>query len=220
MGNLYVAKLEKHGYMVFTSHLDLIRLFKNAFKIAGIKLVFSYGFSPHPKMSFAQPLSLGYSSSYEVLEFETKEGPEPDEIKEKMNRVLPEGVRILSVSRGYEEKSLASRVKAATYEITIPAGESHLNEGDKLCQRFLQAEKIIAEKKQKKTGAKGEIDIKKMIRSFTAETVDDNSVIYANLDTGSLSNLSPELLISAFISFAGIKATREEIDVERTGLFF
>ena len=55
----YVIKFSKEGNIRYISHLDLLRLFKRSFKRVGIKLQYSQGFNPHPKMSFAQPLSLG-----------------------------------------------------------------------------------------------------------------------------------------------------------------
>ena len=54
----YAIKFSKQGFICYTSHLDLLRLFKRAFKKAGIKLAYSQGFNPHPKMGFAQPLVL------------------------------------------------------------------------------------------------------------------------------------------------------------------
>ena len=67
----YVVKFYKEGVLRYISHLDLLRLFKRSFKRVDIKLQYSQGFNPHPKMSFAQPLSLGYDSRGEYLEIET-----------------------------------------------------------------------------------------------------------------------------------------------------
>ena len=67
--NRYVIKFEKDGYVKYTSHLDILRIFKRSFKKTGLALKYSQGFNPHPKMGFAQPLSLGYSSKCELIEF-------------------------------------------------------------------------------------------------------------------------------------------------------
>ena len=71
MSTRYVLKFTKSGYVKYISHLDLLRLFKRAFKKTGLTLKYSQGFNPHPKMGFAQPLSLGYSSICELIEYET-----------------------------------------------------------------------------------------------------------------------------------------------------
>ena len=92
MTNRYVIKFSKTGYIKYTSHLDLMRSFKRTFKMAKLGLRYSQGFNPHPKMSFAQPLSLGYSSRYELIEFETNEHLKPVEILDRIDGKLPEGI--------------------------------------------------------------------------------------------------------------------------------
>ena len=67
----YVIRFQKTGVICYTSHLDIMKVFKRSFKRAGIRLAYSQGFNPHPKMGFAQPLSLGYESLDEYIEFET-----------------------------------------------------------------------------------------------------------------------------------------------------
>ena len=213
-------EIKKDGYIKYISHLDMVKLFKNAFKKAGIRLAYSQGFNPHPKMGFAQPLSLGYSSVCEILEFEMKDDMEPAQILEKMSNIMPGGIELLSCKRFMGGKSFAARTFAASYEITIPAPPGFERQIDELCEEFLKQEKIIVLKRQKKTGNQKEIDIKSMIRSLSGTASLEKVVLNVKLDSGSHSNLSPELLISSFISFAGVEASREEIDVKRTELFF
>jgi len=43
----------------FISHLDIIRLWLRAMRRAGIPLEYTEGFSPHPRISLAVPLSVG-----------------------------------------------------------------------------------------------------------------------------------------------------------------
>ena len=87
MANRYVIKFSKMGYVKYTSHLDLLRTFKRAFKKTQLGLRYSQGFNPHPKMGFAQPLSLGYASRCELIEFELSE---PCETAEILRRMKPE----------------------------------------------------------------------------------------------------------------------------------
>ena len=67
--NRYVITFSKMGTICYISHLDLMRMFRRTFKKAGIRLAYSQGFNPHPKMGFAQPLSLGYWGLREMMEF-------------------------------------------------------------------------------------------------------------------------------------------------------
>ena len=88
MARLYL-RFAKRGYIRYTSHLDLLRLFKRAFKRTGVPLAYSQGYNPHPKMSFAQPLSLGYTAEQEFLEFYTYEDMPAEELLARMAPALP-----------------------------------------------------------------------------------------------------------------------------------
>ena len=248
MRNQYIIELKKDGYMKYISHLDMIKLFKNSFKKAGIKLAYSQGFNPHPKMGFAQPLSLGYSSTCELLEFETKESLQTHEILELLQGNIPKGIEIFGCKNFTNKRSFAARSYAATYEITIPIEASFVQKNNiqnqslnEICEDFMKQDKIVALKRQKKTGKSVAVDIKGMIRSIAAiltEDPQDNTihissekqsqafersksiVLTVTLDSGSNSNLSPELLLAAFTAFANIDVDREDVEVKRTGLFF
>ena len=98
--NRYIIKFSKEGVICYISHLDTLRLFKRAFKREGICLSYSKGFNPHPKMGFAQPLPLGYSSVSEYLEFETDIPYQPQELAKALRRQIPEGIRIFSCEKG------------------------------------------------------------------------------------------------------------------------
>jgi len=217
--NKYIMKITKAGYMKYISHLDMVRLFRNAFKKAGIKISYSQGFNPHPKISFALPLSLGYSSTCEILEFETNEKNDPGEMLNIMNTIMPEGIKITECAESEEAKSFAAKVAAASYEISIPADAGSGADVAGLCERFLSQKSIPALKKQKATGAVKEIDIKNMIQTMSGAGTGDKITLYVKMDSGGASNLSPELLISSFLSFSGLNAQRDMIDVKRVGLY-
>ena len=59
----------KTGRAKYISHLDLMRTFQRAFTRAGIEIKHTQGFHKHPFVSIALPLSVGYSSQCEILEF-------------------------------------------------------------------------------------------------------------------------------------------------------
>ena len=90
----YILKFSKEGNVCYISHLDLMRLFYRAIKRSGIRLGYSKGFNPHPKISFAQPLSLGYIGLNELMEMETEEEYEADIIRQQLAELMPEGLKI------------------------------------------------------------------------------------------------------------------------------
>ena len=95
------ALFEKTGNAVYISHLDLMRLFQRAFKRAGLKLTHTQGYNPRPSVSIALPLSVGVESHCELLDFDLEgEMISCEEILERLNAALVEGVRVLSVYPG------------------------------------------------------------------------------------------------------------------------
>ena len=220
MTNRYAIKFSKDGYVKYTSHLDLLRMFKRAFKKTGLGLKYSQGYNPHPKMGFAQPLSLGYSSRCELIEFETEMPHTTGEIMEKMRGEMPDGIKLLSCFELDEKiKSLASDAEAAEYKIWIPT--EHTEEVLKsFLATYLNKKEITALKRQKKTKKMEPVNIRHMIRELEISKVGEFAMIKALLDCGSKSNCSPELVISSFCSHCDIDTPRYEMEVERINLIF
>ena len=217
----YMIKFSKEGAIRYISHLDLLRLFKRSFKRVGIKLQYSQGFNPHPKMSFAQPLSLGYTSIGEYLEFETADSYPPHEILEKINSVMPEGIEVLTCSElTGNGKTLAALTEYADYEIIIP-GQAPLAENwnDRI-KKYMEQDQILVQKHQKKSGKEIEINIKPMISELDVMVDNNNITITSKLAAGSTANLSPEILIESFCDFVGLSYDRSEISVKRKEIYF
>lgn len=217
--NRYVIGFNKTGFIKYTSHLDMLRFFKRALKKADIKLEYSQGFNPHPKMGFAQPLSLGYTSRCELLEIETKEIYKPDDIKNRLSELMTEGIEITFVKEfNRDVKSIAANVTGAKYLVYFPVRADSKNYKE-VTAAYLAQEKIIALKKQKKTKKLIETDIRSKIRTIDV-VKSDELILIMNLDCGSNSNVSPELVISTFMEFADIHVKRYDIEVERLSLEF
>ncbi|MEA4921766.1 MAG: TIGR03936 family radical SAM-associated protein [Eubacteriaceae bacterium] len=211
----YILKFCKEGYMKYTSHLDMMRLFMRTFKRTGLDLQYSQGFNPHPKLGFAQPLSLGYTSIGELMDFDTKEDHEPAEIMEKLNEIMPEGITVTECRRGKDgEKSAAARCTAAEYIIAVPI-EGTINPKVADTDDFLGQETITVKKKKKKSREFKDVDIKGMIRELSVYVADDKIFLSTTLDAGSGSNLSPELLLQGFMAWADLPLHRENVEILR-----
>jgi radical SAM family uncharacterized protein/radical SAM-linked protein len=78
----------------FLGHLELVRVFLRAFKRAGIRLVYSKGYHPMPKISFVAALPIGVESLVETMDIETLVTLDPSGLLKKVNRELPEGISI------------------------------------------------------------------------------------------------------------------------------
>ena len=220
----YVIRFQKTGVICYTSHLDIMKVFKRSFKRAGIRLAYSQGFNPHPKMGFAQPLSLGYESLDEYIEFETADEYQPAEILEKMRALMPEGLGLLSIEEARHPKTLAANTISADYTIEIPIADEEKDrlssDPRTLWQDYMGQNEILAWKKQKKKKEPVQVDIRPKIRELVFYPVEGGLRIEATLDSGSDSNLSPELVITTVLERFGLRTPRSEVRVTRTKIHF
>lgn len=186
------ALFEKTGRAVWISHLDLMRLFQRAFKRAGLPLTHTQGFSPRPAVSIALPLSVGIESHCELLDFElTGETLSGQEIMERLNGALVEGVRVLAVyDDGAKLKNLALLRCALTLEYDSPVPGTAAQRVAELFQR----EEVIVTKKGKNGPV--EQNIIPMIRSLTVET-GENRILLEGLVCCQNPTLNPMQLSAA-----------------------
>lgn len=179
--NNYYLTYERTEKTKYVSHLDFVRMFGRAMRRAHLPIAFSEGFNPHPLLGFALPLSVGYTSECEILEITLTEPLPLKEIMVKLNEVLPQGVKITSVSEG------KSRMKALDYALYIVRAENI----PESVEEFLSKESILIEKKTK-SGIK-ETDIRPDIKSIDVLQGRMEMVLRA----GSRANLKPEVVINA-----------------------
>ena len=111
----------KTGALIYIGNLDLYTLWERAARRAGLPLSYSKGFHPQPKIHFAAPLPLGYSSCCEVLDMRLNEDMEGDELCKRLNAALPADIRVLE-AREIEDKAPAvqTQVLSADYEVAVP----------------------------------------------------------------------------------------------------
>lgn len=64
------VRYDKRGKVRFLSHRDLARVWERSLRRAGIKVAYSEGFSPRPRLSFGLALSTGYESLGEYLDID------------------------------------------------------------------------------------------------------------------------------------------------------
>lgn len=101
-------RFEKTGRAVYISHLDLMHTMQRVFLRAGVPLKYSEGFNPHPLISILLPLSVGCGSVCELMDFRLKENTELATLPDKLNRAMPEGIRVTEV---YEEGRKSRELK-------------------------------------------------------------------------------------------------------------
>ncbi|MDD6728667.1 MAG: TIGR03936 family radical SAM-associated protein, partial [Eubacteriales bacterium] len=98
-------RFSKTGRLKYISHLDINRAMSRALCRAKIPLWYTEGFNPHPYMSFSLPLSLGVESLCESVDLRITGDISNKEIKDRLNFVLPVGLRIVDVYDNFRDCS-------------------------------------------------------------------------------------------------------------------
>lgn len=104
----------------FISHLDLMRLWERALRRSNLSLVYSEGFSPHPRISMAAPLPVGVTSEDELMDVFLSNWISPNSFMDQVGNQLPDNVTMVEVwPVGLNEPSLQSRVRFAEYKVAV-----------------------------------------------------------------------------------------------------
>ncbi|MDR3038633.1 MAG: TIGR03936 family radical SAM-associated protein, partial [Candidatus Adiutrix sp.] len=90
-----LVNFKKEGRAAFLGHLELVEIFKRAFRRAGLELAFSEGFHPQPRLSFLTALPLGVSSLDEYVKVEPARPLTGEELAAGLAETLPKDVTIL-----------------------------------------------------------------------------------------------------------------------------
>jgi radical SAM-linked protein len=210
------VKFSKQGSMKFIGHLDVMRYFQKAIRRAEIPIRFTEGFSPHMVMSFASPLGVGLTSDGEYMDIEVLEAIPSKEAVDRLNRVMVEGMTVLSYRQIPDGKAsnAMSLVAYADYTVDFREGKEFPGHWQDQLDAFDAQKSILIVKKTKKS--EKEVDIKPMIQSM--RLLEDGK-IFLRLSSGSASNLKPELVMEAFASFLGTELAPFALLVNRVELY-
>ena len=189
-------RFAKDGRLKYISHLDIMRAMGRAFKRANIPLWYTEGFNPHPYMNFSLPLSFGVESLCESVDIRLIQDISNDEIKSRMNKVLPYELRIIDV---YDEFRDQSEIVYSDYVFKLQFADNE--KALELINNVLSADEIIALKKGKKGKKKvyKETNIKSYIDKYSISIRNDIIVLNIRLLAGTERNLNPSLLFDTII---------------------
>jgi radical SAM-linked protein len=91
------VKYAKRGRARFTSHRDFGRAFERALRRAAVPMAYSSGFSPHPRISYANAAPTGAASEAEYLEIGLAAACDPAAVQAALDAALPPGLDIVEV---------------------------------------------------------------------------------------------------------------------------
>ena len=135
-------KFSRGEELKFLSHLDLMRLWERVFRRAGIPLVYSEGFTPHPQIALASPLLVGVTSEAELMDVSLSRWVSPQSFIAQVEKQLPSGIRLLEARPvGATVPSLQSQVKFVEYRVEVEAQEER-RDVEKAVQNLLSLKEL------------------------------------------------------------------------------
>lgn len=204
------AVFEKSGRAKYISHLDLNRCMLRIFRRSKLPVWYTEGFNPHPYYSFALALSLGFESSCEIMDFNiTDDNMSFDEIKNRLNAVMPEGMRIVSVAEQVKKITAITKAEYNFSLVSDNAGQIY----DEV-QKLINRPEILIEKRTKK-GVKT-VDIKPDMEIISCELADGSVNMTMRLPAGTQTNYNPTLFVEALKKSCELPFYAEKI--RRTGI--
>ncbi|MEV7424321.1 MULTISPECIES: TIGR03936 family radical SAM-associated protein [unclassified Streptomyces] len=136
----------KRGRLRFTSHRDFQRAFERALRRAEVPMAYSAGFTPHPKVSYANAAPTGTGSEAEFLEIALVEARDPDKLRELLDESLPTGLDIIDAVEA-RTSGLADRLTASVWELRLE-GVTEAAAGHAV-SAFLAAESVEVQRRGK-----------------------------------------------------------------------
>ncbi len=199
----YRIKLTKTGILKYFSHLDWQNTFLKALARTDLDAVYSLGFNPMMKVSMGIALPLFAESESELVDVELFNNISPEEFKLKLEKVLPEQSKIISIVK-IEKSAPAIDVTAQWAEYKIDIFNKSLYDFETLrynTDKVLSSKEIFVEKKNKK-GLTKKTDIKPSIKSYRFE--DESMFIVLKTGQSAINNKDGTVQ-------AGIPALRADV---------
>ncbi|MFD3497579.1 TIGR03936 family radical SAM-associated protein [Streptomyces sp. NPDC058676] len=136
----------KRGRLRFTSHRDFQRAFERALRRAEVPMAYSAGFTPHPKVSYANAAPTGTGSEAEFLEIALTEARDPEKLRVLLDESLPTGLDIIDAVEA-RTPGLADRLTASVWELRLDGADP--TEVERAVAAFNAAEFVEVQRRTK-----------------------------------------------------------------------
>ena len=178
----------------YISHLDLNRVMIRAITKSRLPVWYTEGFNVHPYVTFALPLSLGFTGEKETMDMRIlDDGLDLSVIKDELNKCLPHGLEVFDVTTPVKKPGA---INSAKFKMELTSDEYSTEELYNKFVELLNSDEILVDKKTKK-GIK-KIDIKEHFENVKYYESTKGVVVRVILPAGSTTNINPTLLIKAF----------------------
>ena len=195
----------KGDELKFTGNLDMMKVWERTFRRAGLKIAYSQGFHPQPKIHQALPLPLGFTSQNDLLDFWLDSDESLGEISKKLERALQPGIMV----QEYQVvpaalKPLQTLVTSAEYLVRLETESIHADLTERI-EKLLRQNECLRERRGK------QYDLRPLIESLQIDK-DDTSSLLMTLAARPGATGRPEEVLDAL----GI--AMQDIEIMRTGM--
>lgn len=195
----------KGDELKFTGNLDMLKVWERTFRRAGLRVAYSQGFHPQPKIHQALPLPLGFTSRNDLLDFWLDSDEYLAQIRDKLERALQPGITVQEyqeVSQGL--KPLQTLVISASYQVKMEA-QSMPADLDARIKNLLGNNECLRERRGK------QYDLRPLIEELVV-TSEDPKGIFMTLAARPAATGRPEEVLDEL----GIDM--QDIEIVRTGM--
>lgn len=112
------VRYAKRGPARFTSHRDFSRAFERALRRAEVPMAYSSGYSPHPRISYANASPTSAATEAEYLEIGLAQMCDQSRVRDALDAALPPGLVILTVVEA-DRTSFADLLTASTWSVDM-----------------------------------------------------------------------------------------------------
>ena len=158
----------KSGWLTYSSHLDLMRVWERALRRAGLPLAYSGGYNPHPKLQLARALPLGHVGEAEILDVWLEDTVALRDAAESLAPVLPDGLSLVGVRPvDPTAPAMQTQVVATLYRVVVEWDEEAEDVKARVA-RTLAADELIHERRGKR------YNLRPLIEALALVEVTDN----------------------------------------------
>ena len=210
------TKMEEAKYI---AHLDLTKVFERALRRAGVRLAYSEGFNPHPKLAFGSALAVGVEGAQEYLDIELEQEIELDELLGRLQEQLPAGIRIIEGRQiTSAAKALMAVLNSASYQVranlSLPLKDEKLQES---IAAWLAREHVPYLRYSKK--GKVEKDIRPWVKELSGKIQGEEAVFEIEVEMGNQGSVRPEEIVASLCDMGNLPLDLEHLRIKRTGIY-
>jgi len=209
--HIYRVHYVRTGDTRFYSHLEILQLIFRVLARAGIRVLYSQGYNPTPKVSFSSALPVGMESEAEYFDIElaTALGDIENTI-ERLNRELPDGMKVFTLET---PRKTDTDAQLASYSIHLHEPLSrHQQES---IRDFLSRQSFVIERIRKNKSR--ELDIRPLVKDIRVE---GNNLAVELISYHGKAGTSPREILQHVVGLAESDALLARIKKTRVVDFF